>query len=409
MRAAAFVLVAMALWRLRAGATGAVQRVSGDAIERELATFIVSPAAAVHVTFEDTPSPAARDVLAAVARAGTRVTWTGASLTPLAISAERMREPSAPVIIAAASGGQVELRDGIAVLDTLRADAGATLEARSPAGTLGARAGHSHAAVAVGAPVALKPVLVLGRASWESKFTVAALEEAGWAVEVRLAVAPGADVTQGRLGTLDTSRYAAVVALDSALGPAGAGIVRFVRHGGGLVLLGGAGSAPAVRIIAPARPGPRRMPLVRSLGGPLPWDALPLYPLESVRLDAVRLAMRGAGVAAAARREGAGRVVQVGYDETWRWRMQGGDDAVAAHRAWWSRLVGSVAASPQPDGTEWGSAEGAPLARLVDALGPSSPAPADGKPPNHLPPWLLPATLAVLLAEWTSRRLRGAR
>lgn len=386
-----------------------MQRIVGAALERELPALIASPVAAVHVAFDDTPSPAMRDALAAVARAGTRVTWSGAALTPLAISAERVHEPSAPVRISVASGGLVELRDGIAVLDTLRADAGATLEASSPSGTLGAHAEHAHAAAAVGAPVPLKPVLVLGGASWESKFVVAALEEAGWTVELRLVVAPGADVTQGRLGTLDTSGYAAVVALDSALGIAGAAIPRFVRQGGGLVLLGHAATAPVLRVVAPARVGARSAPLMRTLSGSLPWDALPLYPLESMRPDAVRLAMRGAVIAAAARREGSGRVVQVGYVETWRWRMEGGDDAVAAHRAWWSRLVASVAASTPPPGAEVGSAEGAPLARLVDALGPPIAAPRTGAPPNRLPPWLLPVTFAVLLAEWTSRRLRGVR
>jgi hypothetical protein len=409
LRAAAIVLVAFALWRLMAGPGGAVQRIAGAALERELPALIATPVAAVHISFADGPSPAVRDALGAVARAGTRVTWSGPALTPLAMSAARMREPSAPVMVSVAAGGLVELSDGTAVLDTIRADSGATLESGSPSGTLGARAEHTHAAVAVGAPMALKPVLVVGRASWESKFAVAALEEAGWTVELRVSVAPGADVTQGRLGTLDTSGYAAVVALDSTLGAAGASIARFVRQGGGLVLLAEAANSRALRALAPSPAGPRSAPLLRTFTGPVPWDALPLYPLESLRQDAVRLAMRGPVIAVAARREGAGRVVQAGYDETWRWRMQGGDDAVAAHRAWWSRLVASAAASTPASGAEPGSAEGAPLARLVDALGPASAAPADGAPRNRLPPWLLPATFAVLLAEWTSRRLRGAR
>jgi hypothetical protein len=134
-----------------------------------------------------------------------------------------------------------------------------------------------------------------------------------------------------------------------------------------------------------------------------------VYPLESLRADAVRLSTRGAETTSAARREGAGRVLQAGFDETWRWRMQGGSDAVAAHRAWWSRMVGSVAAIPLPRADESSSAEGAPLARLVDALGPATAvAPAESMP-RALPAWLLPALLIVLLVEWGSRRLRGAR
>jgi hypothetical protein len=136
---------------------------------------------------------------------------------------------------------------------------------------------------------------------------------------------------------------------------------------------------------------------------------MPVYPLESLRADAVRLSARGSLVTSAARREGAGRVLQAGYDETWRWRMEGGSDAVAAHRAWWSRMVGSVAAVPLPAAGESSSAEGAPLARLVDALGPATNAPPQESAPRTLPAWLLPLLLVLLLGEWASRRARGAR
>jgi hypothetical protein len=116
-------------------------------------------------------------------------------------------------------------------------------------------------------------------------------------------------------------------------------------------------------------------------------------------------------VAAAARRVDAGRVIQLGYDETWRWRLAGGPQALDAHRTWWGALVSGVAyraaapvAGEAPD-------EDAPLARLVDALGPSS-APAGAATPNT--PWLpSPVVLftlvsVLLLAELASRRLRGA-
>jgi hypothetical protein len=134
-----------------------------------------------------------------------------------------------------------------------------------------------------------------------------------------------------------------------------------------------------------------------------------LYPLEGLRGDAVPLSTRGALLTVAARREGAGRVLQAGFDETWRWRMQGGADAVAAHRAWWSRMVASVAAAPLPPADESPAAEGAPLARLVDALGPAVAIAPDASGPHRLPGWLLPAILLCLLAEWASRRWRGAR
>jgi hypothetical protein len=140
-----------------------------------------------------------------------------------------------------------------------------------------------------------------------------------------------------------------------------------------------------------------------------PVTAMAVYPLESPRSDIVRLTTRGALLTSAARREGAGRVLQVGFDETWRWRMQGGTDAVAAHRAWWSRMVGSVAATPLVVDAAASSAEGAPLARLIGALGPATTVEPLASAPRRLPAWLLPLLLICLLAEWGSRRWRGAQ
>jgi hypothetical protein len=125
------------------------------------------------------------------------------------------------------------------------------------------------------------------------------------------------------------------------------------------------------------------------------------------------VAARGARVVAAARREGGGRVMQVAYDETWRWRMQGGDAAMAAHRAWWSRMVASVAAAPAPVAAPaFGGAsanEGAPLAQLVDALGTASAAPVTNASTGGVRGWLLVVILLLLLGEWGMRRTRGAR
>jgi hypothetical protein len=255
----------------------------------------------------------------------------------------------------------------------------------------------------------LRPVLVLGRASWEVKFTAAALEESGWTVEERVFVAPGADVVQGKDGSADTSRYSAVVALDTTLGPAAPSLARFVREGGGLVLMGDAASAPAVRAIAPALLANPRPGTSRAFDIANPVDAMELRPLESLRADAVALTMRGPFAAVAARREGAGRVIEAGFDDSWRWRMQGGAGAVAAHRAWWSRMVASVATEPVIRADESTSANGAPRARLIDALGqPTADVPSPA-PARTLPAWLLPLLLLCLLAEWGSRRWRGAQ
>lgn len=413
LRAASFALIAFALWRVLAtGARGGAARVRSSSLSRELPSIESGRTAAVHVDLDAPPAPQDRDALTAVAHAGTRVTWSGASVVPLAAVASRSREPGGPVRIAVASTAKVSLSDGLAALDSVgsaRAVRGAAVDVGAPSGALTAKSGATLAPIGIPSVAELRPVLIVGRAGWEAKFAAAALEEQGWTVEQRVFVAPGAVVTQGVISALDTGHYSAVVALDTVLGPAAPSIARFVRDGGGLVLLGAAANASAVRAIAPAQAGAKRAPESRSFDGAAPMNAMALYPLESVRSDAVRIATRGALVSAAARREGAGRVIQAGFDETWRWRMQGGTDAVAAHRAWWSRMVGSVTATPLASEDRGRSAEGAPLARLIDALGPAVSAAPDSSAPYRLPAWLLPAILLALLAEWGSRRWRGAQ
>jgi hypothetical protein len=113
----------------------------------------------------------------------------------------------------------------------------------------------------------------------------------------------------------------------------------------------------------------------------------------------------------AGRRVEAGRVVQLGYDETWRWRLGGGAQAVDAHRAWWSALVSSVAHRAVVALSRDPRDDDAPLARLVDALGvPSASAGSTATGARWVPsPALLFALVgALLLAELASRRLRGA-
>jgi hypothetical protein len=126
-----------------------------------------------------------------------------------------------------------------------------------------------------------------------------------------------------------------------------------------------------------------------------------------MRRDAVALERRTDGVAVAARRVGAGRVMAVGFDETWRWRMAGASGSDEAHREWWSRVVGAVAYAPVV--TRADSSGSAPLARLMEAMGPprttSLPRTRGGVDPRIL----LALMLLLLVAEWGSRRLRGAR
>jgi hypothetical protein len=96
--------------------------------------------------------------------------------------------------------------------------------------------------------------------------------------------------------------------------------------------------------------------------------------VSSPSADAVVLESRDGVAMIAARRLDAGRVMQVGYDETWRWRMAGGDESTAAHREWWSRLVAAVAYAPLvPRESRPTTIDETPLASLVGCFSFSSP------------------------------------
>jgi hypothetical protein len=285
---------------------------------------------------------------------------------------------------------------------------GACVLASRLVGDVGADAGGQRARAAAPAAAPIRSIFVVGGAGWEGKYVVAALEERGWPVTARFSIAPNVDVAQGAgsVVTLDTARVAAVIAIDTVMQRYGGAIERFVRSGGGLVLAGPSALAPAAAVVAPGTIGNRFRPAV------LPRDTLELgstgvFPVATLRDDAVAIERRTGGVAIAARRVGAGRVVQVGYDDSWRWRMAGAAGSEIAHREWWSRLVASVAyvPTPSPAATATG---GAPVARLVDRLGPASPSSPAGRIGGQLDRRLILALIMILLlAEWTSRRLRG--
>jgi len=100
-------------------------------------------------------------------------------------------------------------------------------------------------------------------------------------------------------------------------------------------------------------------------------------------------------------------VLQVGYDDSWRWRMAGGPGSEAAHRDWWSRVVSSVAYAPVTANTQSRTFD-APVASLFGKLGPPRPAPVSSRGTVD-PRLMLALILLLLLVEWTSRRLRGLR
>lgn len=415
LRVALVALLALALWRaLHRSTPGAQTRVAkASSLARSLNEATRGQhVGALDVEMDALPMPSQRAWLAALRSAGVTLHWHGA-VPALALSAERVREPDAQVriLLAADTGLAIALSDSAGALDSLRASSGGgVLEASDVVGAVRATRGPFAANTATPAPADRRDVLVLGRASWESRFVLAALSEAGWKVRARLPVAPGVSVTDAGVLPIDTARYDVVIALDSTAADLAPAIARFVRNGGGLVVAGSATSLDALRGALPARAGARKPGRILLDADSVTRADLPIRPLTDLRRDALEIERQSSGVAVAVRRAGAGRAIAVGYDESWRWRMLGGASGPAAHRAWWSRTAGLVA--PEHDvARAAGASDAAPLASLVSALGPASPTAARTETANSdaLPLFLLVLLSLALLAETASRRFRGER
>ena len=232
---------------------------------------------------------------------------------------------------------------------------------------------------------------------------------------MRLAVRPDTAVVQGSPARFDTTRVGVVIALDASAAPAAPAIEAFVRSGGGLILGPEAAAHASFAALRPGPTGARRASAAIVVSAADPRRALPLVPVEALTRGAVALERRDGMVAVAARRVGAGRALQVGYEETWRWRMTGPDGAREAHRRWWAALVASASPDPSPEATDSASvtvsASDAPLARMVAELGVPDPAIAEPtgstEPAGPLGWWWGVLALLALLGEWASRRLRG--
>jgi hypothetical protein len=381
------------------------------------------------------PRAALRGALSVLPPAGVPVRWVDSTASRgLALSVGPVTGPRGGYVVRASGGTEgraLVLRDGGGLLDSLPASAtaghtDATWRIASLAPPLEARVGGSVATVTLPDPLAVKRLLVIAQPGWESKFTVAALEEAGWRVDGSLRVSPTGAVQVGAPQRLDTARYAAVLVLDSMAVDAAA-LTRFVTAGGGLVLAGDAVRVPSLAALRPARATALRGGVAGALLTESPRRGLEAWELAPVPGSTVLLADAGGDTgehahvepAVVVRREGAGRVVATAYRESWRWRMQGTDDGAADHRAWWSGIVSAVAPDAlQPARVEPGAGPGdaAPYADLVAVLGAPSPraAPRATATTSRVPRGPSPALLFVvaalaLLVEWASRRLRGLR
>lgn len=412
LRAAALALLVVALVRLaRPAAAPAGERARGAGVRAALVRWSAAPEVReVHVGLDAAPPDTVRDWLAALRGAGVRVRWSGTP-APLAVAVEPVADPAGGARVLVATARSVALRDAAGALDSVHPrTTGASLVA-SVTPPVSAALGADTARASQRDSLVLRPVLVLGTAGWEAKFVAAALEERGWRVVTRAAVAPRVTVEQGALGAIDTARYAAVVAVDAGAAPWAAAVAAYVRRGGGLVLAPAAARVPAFSALAPATAGTPSPGNAGVLASADPRRGLPFGALRRPRADAVTLETRGDEVAVAARRVGRGRVVQHGYEESWPWRMAGGDAAPAAHRRWWSGLVSAAAYTPTVPRTE-PALDDAPLARLVSTLGPPVAMSRDAAAPARsggAPWWLFAGAAVALLLEWASRRLRGAR
>jgi hypothetical protein len=417
LRGASVVLLAYVLWASFApperdrGSRSA----SRGALADSLPGWTANPDAdSMHIALDGPPDRVARAWLTALRRAGAHVEWSSPNgLPPVALAVEPLGDPGggARALVAAPSRERIALSDGVALVDTVRMTT-ATADVRPIVqhGVATATLGGAHASAVLRDTLARRGVLVLGSAGWEAKFVIAALEERGWRVAARLRVAPGLDITQGA-ATLDTARVGVVVALDTTADRDAARIARFVRGGGGLVIAGAATRSAALAPLAAGRAAARVPSAAISFADSAPRRALGFFSIGALARGAVPIEARDGHVAAAARRVEAGRVVQVGYDDTWRWRLAGSDDAPEAHRAWWSAVVGSASyRAAHAVSVDTASVDPAPLAATVAALGaPVAPIRAEGTPipALGLRPWMLALLLATLLGEWTSRRIRG--
>jgi hypothetical protein len=318
--------------------------------------------------------------------------------------------PSSParLTVLADSGRTVLIADDLGRIDSSRAGRDGIAEWRaSPIGLATVDLGASTATAIAHDSLVTKPVLVVGQAGWESKFVVSALEEAGWKVSARLTIAPGAILHQRAPEHTDTATLSAVVVLDSVSGLDGAAIARFVADGGGVIASGAGSRHPSLTLLVASRVSATSSGEIGGLAGPTPREGL-FTRTFSASSGTLALERRGSRPVVVARRVGSGRVIAIGYDDTWRVRMvPTSESAPESHRMWWSSLVASVAHT-RPVALDVAPVDEAPLAATLDALGPAVAAHLPS-PISHLPweSWLAALAAAALLGEWLSRRLRG--
>ena len=410
--AALLALVWLAIRPERASPPASAGQGAASATRAVLASWTRAAPDTVVLAFDALPGPVFRDWLHALRAAGSTVRWADPARTSLAVATEPVIDPAggSRILLASTAGGGAMLRDAAGPLDSISMQDGlSAVGAGALVGPLAVVAPGQRAVAAPAAGAGLRRVLVLGRAGWEAKFLIAALEERGWAVDARLVVSPTALVEQGSWARPDTARHALAIVLDSSAGAYASRLVSFVRDGGGLIVAGEASRIGGLAPILPARAATIVRPTATaartdSLGERGAW-----YPLRDLRSDAVVLERLGAEPVALARRERSGRVLQVAYAETWRRRMAPADGSVRRHREWWSRAAAAAALRGSETVGETPGLDPAPWLATRLALGQPTAATLRPAPPlRDLGPMLVTLILLALLTSWASRRLRGA-
>ena len=372
-----------------------------------------------HAVFDSVPTPDLRDWIAALPAAGTRTTWEGATLKPGAVAVEPVADPNklARIWLAAPNGSVVVVRDSVSQIDSVHMrTSGAVVTASDLTGAVHATIGGTTASALLRDSLTIKPILVLGIAAWEGKFILASLEEHGWQADAQFPLSPktAGTVIQGDPNlTIDTAHYGAVIALDSSAAKYAGQITNFVQHGGGFIAAGDAAALPAFASLMPGVAGGQILSTPFSNDTLHPRHSFELIPITHLKPGAVVIERRDSTISVAGRRIGTGRVLQVGYVDTWRWRMGGMEsDPARGYQLWWSNMVSSIIDAPRNALPVSGTVEPTPMASLVATLGPSETEQAPQANPLDDPrllPILFGIMMGAFLLEWASRRLRGIK
>jgi len=423
----ALVCMLLALWRLRTPTVSPspVVAVGVDGtLDTQLATLLRTPSDTIDVTLQSVPTARDRALLRTLRGSGHVLRLRAdAPLVASAVSAEAEWRASGGTRVQLVGGHSLvaTLSDGAGLLDSVRFDSAGVRRRTGPLeGALLLRGRTIRAAVAplvAAAPVVAR-VFVTGAATWESRFLIAALEESGWPVDVAVSLSPTVTVTQGAVRAPSRARHAIAIVLPGASAAAIAALPSFVRRGGGVVIVGEAARSAGLGALRAGAPGTLLAGELGAEAGDKPRHGLDLVPVASLTAGSVALESRDGRVAVAARRIGAGRVVQVGYDNSWLWRMGGTDDAPMAHRRWWSALLSGLVPLSHPTTTvrmtpATDTLDAAPVAALARDIGlpdvraASASVRGTSRSAALDLRWLMAIATLALVVSWTLRRWRG--